>query len=149
MIWTDAVLSTMLSNLIETGNILDPAAVFVGASPAIDNQGADTVIGDVTEAPGDVGDRVAVTTWTGPYKMQDGRWVVDSPVITFTPASDADATIISWVFLASLITAGVLKGFVQLPNPVPLPNEFTTLSVVVRITIDPNGRWSANVVWNG
>jgi hypothetical protein len=37
----------------------------------------------------------------------------------------------------------------MLPTPVPLPDENSALTAVVRLTVDPAGKWDATITFNG
>lgn len=142
-------MEAMLLALIDTGAPFDPAAVFIGVGIALDNQGSETVRADITPALGTAGTATAATTWSAPYKMNDGRWAVQAPVKTFKIASSSDAcNLVVW-YLASLATLGVLLGFGPVFPNVGLSDEFSLYSLVVRLVIDPAGRWDAIVSWNG
>jgi len=146
---TDDQMEAMLANLIDAAAAFDPAATFLGVATALDDQGPITDLADVTQATGAMATRQALTTWGAPYKMADGRWVADSPLRIFSPASAAEAQIITHWFYASLAVAGVLMAWGELADPVSLPDENANLNIVPRITLDPDGRWSAEVVFNG
>lgn len=146
---TDDVLKNILAKAIAAAGPLDPTAVFVGLASAVTDKGQDTTLADVTEATGAVATRVEVTAWSAPYKMSDGRWVVDGPICTFSPLNSSESQGVSFFFFASLAAAGVLKGFGSLGGEIPLPDENKQVSIVPRITIAPDGRYGAEIVWNG
>lgn len=146
---TDAVLQAWLDRATAVGGPYDPAALFLGVATAVNDMGASTVQADVTEGGGALATRVAVTPWSAAYKMADGRWVKDGPPCSFTPASAAEAATITHWFLNSAAAAGTLKAFGQIGEGVNLPDENHTWTIVPRLTIDPNGRFSAEVTWNG
>lgn len=140
----------ILAALIDTGGPWDPAAVFVGLFVSIDDHGVSTVIGDVTAPTGDPGDRQAVVTWSDPHVKADGRAMVDSPVLRWTPADDTEATVVAGWYTATLVTGGVLYRFGYFDNAIALPDETASVALVVRFTVDPiNGKWDATVVMNG
>lgn len=149
MVLTDAMLEAMLLHITDTGGPFDPAALFAGVFQSIDDQGVATVQGDVTEGAGDAATRVALTPWGAPHKMQDGRWGIDAPVAEFRVASAAEAQTLAGWFINTAGVAGTLKGFGYFPDPIPLVDENSYVAVVFRLTIDPEGRWSAEVVYNG
>lgn len=146
---TDAVLKAWLERAIATGGPYDPAALFMGVFTAIDDHGVNTVIGDLTEGTGDLATRVAVTPWGASHKLSDGRWAADGPPCSFTPADDTESQLVTGWFLASASTAGTLKAWATIAEGVSLANEFRTLTVIPRICVDPSGRWSAEVVYDG
>jgi len=139
----------IMAGITEAGNIMDPAAVFVGLFTAIDDQSYNTVIGDVTEPTGDPGTRVAVTTWGVASIMADGRSVRNAPDVTFRPADDTEATVVLGWFLADALTAGNLLQFGFFDEPIPLPDETASVTVVARLTVDPLGRWDATATIDG
>lgn len=146
---TDATLKAYLTSVIATGKMFDPAATYVGVASALtDHQGA-TVQADVTEATGAMATRQAVTAWGTPYKLDDGRWVVDGPNCTFAPASSVQGQVLSHWFLNSAATAGTLKAFEAFASPVDLPDETKAVTICPRLTIDPAGNFSASIVFGG
>lgn len=145
----DNALQGILAGITETGNIFDPAATYVGVATALTDNGQLTTMTDVTEGTGDLATRQAVTAWGSPYKLVDGRWAVDGPLMSFRVADNTEAqTITNW-FLASASTAGTLRGFGLISPPANLPDEFAEWSIVLRLTVDPDGRWSAEITFNG
>ncbi len=145
----DSVLEAWLTQAIAAGKNYDPAAVFVGVASAITDNGAATVLADVTECTGALATRVGVVAWSAPYKLADGRWAVDGPICEFSPASSAEAQSVNGYFLASLAVAGTLKAFTVFGQAYYLPDETRVLHIVPRLTIDPLGRFGAEIVWNG
>lgn len=146
---TQAQMAAILAALIAEDGPFDPAAVWVGVAVSVVNHGQQTVLADITQASTSVAVRQPITTWSTPYIEQDGRHVVQSTTKIFRPASDADATTVGIWYLASALTAGNLLGFGQMDAPKPLPDENYAVSVVVRLVVDPLGRWDATIVWNG
>lgn len=146
---TAATRDAMLANLIETGNVLDPVTCFVGVGTALNNQGIATVLADITQATGALATRQEVTEWSDVFLLDNGCAVVNGPLMTFAPASSAQAQTIACWYIASLATLGTLKAFGIIAPPVPLPDEMASWSIVLRVTLDPNGTWSAEVVFNG
>lgn len=146
---TSDVLQAILLAITDTGGPLDPAATFLGVYTAIDDQGQDTLLADVVQATGAMAVRQALTTWSTPSRMADGRWVCDSPAYEFRPASSAESQVLTGSFLATLATLGALKGYEDFPGPVALPDEDHSVSLVVRAAVDPTGRWGTQIVWNG
>lgn len=139
----------ILAGIIEVGNILDPAAVFVGIFTAIDDNGVNTVLADLTEPAGDPGLRTAVTAWSAGYTMIDGRRAADGPLVQFRPADETEACVAIGWYLATAAAAGSLLQFGYFEAPVPLPDENAAVSVIPRITVDPDGRWDATISFNG
>lgn len=146
---TDAVLEEILLAVTGAGGSLDPTATYLGVATAIVDAGQATDLADITEATGAMATRIAVTPWGTPYKMQDGRWCRDSPKFVFRPASAAESQTIVGHFLADASTAGNLLGFDQYVSPYPLPNEDRALSIIIRVVVDPDGRWGVTQTYNG
>lgn len=146
---TDATLLAMLEALIDTGAPLDPADTYLGVATALDDLDEATVQADVTYATGAMATRKLITAWGDPYKLADGRWAVDSGLLTFRPASSAEAQTLTHWTLSDAATAGVLKAFGQVSPNANLPDQFSEWGVVVRVTLDPDARWSAEVQFNG
>lgn len=139
----------IMAGIIEAGNIFDPAAVFIGVFTAINDQGINTAIADITRPEGTGFDLTAVTTWGAAHDKPDGRRMVDAPVKVFRPTDETEAaTVIGW-YAASAATAGNLLAFGYFDAPVALPDENFAVSVVYRLTVDPLGRWDATVEYNG
>lgn len=146
---TDAVLEAIINALIDTGGPYDPATLFLGLFSAVTDNGPQTVLADVTQATGAVATRVALTPWGAPYKLNDGRWVVDAPPAAFSPANAGEGQVVTGYFIASLAVAGVLKAWDLFDAPVNLVDEFSQVTVIFRLTVDPDGRWSESIVFNG
>lgn len=139
----------IMASISEATEAFDPAAVFVGVFTAIVDNGISTVMADLTLPSGAPGDVTAVTTWGTAYVMSDGRAVRDGPPIDFRPASSSEATtVIGWYYSSDDPPTELLE-FGYFDDPIPLPDEFAVATVIPRLTVDPNGRWEANVVYNG
>lgn len=146
---TDTQMVAVLTDLTATDASFDPAKVFVGVATTLDDHGAETVQADVTYATGAMATRQAITTWGDPYKLNDGRWAVDGPLLSFRPASSSEAQALSWWTLSTLATAGVLRAYQPIAPPASLADEFAEWSLILRLTVDPNGKWSAEIAFNG
>lgn len=146
---TGAILKAWLQRVIATGGPYDPAALFAGVYQSITEHGEDTVLADLVEGTGDVATRVALTPWGSVYKLDDGRWAVDAIPATFVPNDSTEAQIVRGSFLATAGTAGTLKAWDDLPTPANLADENSHVTIVWRLTIDPDGRFAANIVWDG
>lgn len=146
---TDTTMKNMLLNITDTGAELDPAALFLGVYTAVNDMGGATALSDITQATGDMATRAALATFGDPHKLNDGRWAVDAPAQERRPGDSSENQVLQGFFLASLITGGVLKTWEDFPNPVALADEFSSVSIIVRITVDPDGRWAADVIFNG
>lgn len=146
---TAASMQAWLTTITDTGNLYDPADTYVGVATAVDDQGQATALADVTQATGASATRVLITAWSDPYPMEDGRWAVDGPIAQFQQGGGDDAqTITNW-FLADAATLGVLKAWGTVDPPRTLLPDGAIFSIVVRLTIDPDGRFSQEVYWNG
>lgn len=147
MTQTDAVLKAILEKMIAAGGPYDPAALFVGVATAVVDLGVLTTQANVTEATGAMATRVACTPWGSPYKLADGRWVVDGPVCVFAPASAAEAQTLSHVFLNSAAAAGTLKAFKPITPVASMVDENSQFNIHIRLTVDKDGRWDQNVIF--
>ena len=144
----DATLRAWLERAVAVGGPYDPAALFIGVYTAVVDAGAATTLADVTEGTGAIATRQAITAWSAPYKLLDGRWCCDAAGKTFKVASAAEAQIVTGYFLASAAVAGTLKGFDSIA-PANLSDENRAVTIATRLTIDPLGRFSVSQVWNG
>ncbi|HEV2461714.1 MAG TPA: hypothetical protein VGS80_25435 [Ktedonobacterales bacterium] len=143
---TLAQLEACLAELIAAGKAFDPAATYMGLFTAISDKGLNTALSDLTLAPGTLGPALAVGAWSAQYQLIGNQQVVDGPLLGWVPASSADeCTVMGWYF-ASAASAGVLLGFGYLPAPVTLAYPDSALKIVPRLTLDPAGMWSAEVV---
>lgn len=145
---TQAVLFDSLDALVATGGPFDPAALWLGVASVIVNNGLNTVLADITPGIGTLATRKAIATWGPTYLTKNGLASADAPALTFTPTTSADAdTIVGW-YLADALTAGNLVGFGLLPLPVTLNGPENILTIAMRLTQDPLGRWDATVSWD-
>lgn len=146
---TDLLLEGLLADVTAAGKTLDPAGVFAGLyedgpDPSPPVTAADFTLPDATDFPA-----VAVTAWTDPFQLTDGRWAIQSNLLTWRPPDDTNAfSAVGW-YLADAATAGNILGWEPISPAVPLPDETREVSLVVRVTFDPQGNWSASVVING
>jgi hypothetical protein len=146
---TDLTCQNALIALLDTGGALDTASLFAGLFTAIDDHGGATVLADLTQATGAMATRVAEDPRGAVHKLTDGRWAADLPPATFAPANSGEAqTVIGW-FLADANVAGVLLMYNRFPTPINCPDEFHPVTVIPRITMDPRGKWGAEIVYNG
>jgi len=146
---TKGQMNFLLGYITDTGAPFDEADTYVGLFTAIDDQEQDTELADLTQATGAVATRQLITAWGTRYIMEDGRHVIDGPLMTFAPASSAEAQVVIGWFMADAIPGGLLKAWGYFPDPISLPDQYAHANIVPRITIDPLGRWSAEVVYNG
>lgn len=139
----------ILTAITATDGPLDPAAVFLGVGTAVDNQGLQTLLADITQGTGALATRQAVTAWSAEYTLNDGRAVRDGPLMHFKPASSSEEQTLQVWYIADALTAGNLLAYGLIFPAVPLPDENAVWSIVLRVTLDPAGRWSAEVTYNG
>lgn len=146
---TDAVLLAWLSKAIAATGPYDPASTFLGVGTAVEDHGVNTVLADITEGAGALATRVAMTAWGAPYKLADGRWAVDGPPAHFRPADVTEQQTVAVMFYASAAVAGTLKAFNDVVPSVSLLDENYAVTIYPRLTIDPAGNFSAEVVIDG
>ena len=146
---TNAIMEAMLAKAIATAGPFDPVATFVCPITAVVDNGAATVQADVTRGIGDLAVGLAVTTWGPTHKLNDGRWAVDSPLLSWSPADSTEAQVVIGYELSTTNAGGTLKGFEVTGAPVPLVDEFSLYGVVVRVCIDPAGNFGVAVVVDG
>lgn len=140
----------IMAALIDTGGPWDPTTLYIGLAEAINDNGIDTVMADVTEPAGTAGDRQAVTTWTGAHVKTDGAAMVDSPMRTFRPTDYTEATTVSYWYVADAATAGNLVAFGPIAPPISLPDEDYAVSIVLHAIVSPETlRWFEATIMNG
>lgn len=146
---TSRLVQGVLAAAVAAGKILDPAAVFVGLyvdgpDPSPPDAVTAFTLPDATDVP-----TVAVTTWSDPYLLDDGRWAIQSPLVSFRLPDATNAFTASGWYLSTALTGGNILGWEAFGVPIPLPDEFHEVSLVVRITRDTSGGWAATVVIDG
>jgi len=146
---TLATLMAALGDIIATGKAFDPAATFIVPFTGIADSGLATLLADVTLAPGTLATPVAVTAWGDQYGLIGGQQVVDGPPTVWAPASSADDCVVIGFAWVDSATPTTLKGFEYLETPVNLAYPNTSDTFTPRLTLDPNGMWSASVNWDG
>lgn len=139
----------LMADISATGATLDPAALWVGVGTAVDQQGLATVLADISQATGAMATRQAIAAWSTTYTLNDGRAVRDGPLLHFKPASSSEGQALAVWFLADALTAGNLVAYGVIFPTVNLPDQHSVWSIVPRITLDPLGRWSAEITYNG
>ena len=145
---TSFALQKIATELIAASAIFDPTKVFVGVATAIVPNGINTAFSAITPAGGSLAPLQEITTWGAPYLSKNSLEVVDSGIHTFTPTTPADAaTIVGW-YLMDATNAGNLIGFGFLPVAVTLAGPQNVLSIVLRISVDPNGTWDVSMDWD-
>ncbi|HEX4614112.1 MAG TPA: hypothetical protein VH092_38370 [Urbifossiella sp.] len=146
---TATVLKAILAKMIATGGPFDPAALFIGVGTAYADNGQAEVLADITIPTGAMATALAVTPWSDPHMLNNGCWCVDGPALTFAPADSTEAATLAVWFYSTLATAGVLKGYQPIAPAVPLANEFSTWTIVPRLSVDPLGNWDFSISFNG
>jgi hypothetical protein len=141
-----ATIDAALAKLIATGGPFADAALFAGVASAVDPHGVDTVIGDVTPVIGAAGAMQAVT-WGTPYVLNDGSAVVDSNVLQYLPTGSETGSVAA-VYLGDTSVPLTLKGWLVEQPTVPISADHP-YSTVLRLVVDPSGRWSVSLSWNG
>lgn len=147
MILTSGARDAILSALIAGGGPFDAAILQIGVATGIVNNGLAEVNADLTLPPGGMATKQALTSWGTPYTMGDGRRVVDAPAKEFRPASSAEACVIVGWYLST--ASLVLKAYAYTDAPIALPDQTRAMTVIVRLTVDPAGRWDASVIVDG
>jgi hypothetical protein len=145
----DYFMDTVLSEITTTAGILNPTGTYLGMATSIVDLADLTTMAQVTPCTGSVAPRQAIGSWTGPYRMNDGRAVIDGTRLEFGPTISTDNQVVGGWYLANASVAGSLLAYSVFPQPIALVNGGTPLGFVIRITLDPQGRWSAEVVYNG
>lgn len=146
---TIKMLDAVLSDLIATGGIFDDTACWMGLYTAINNQGVNTVLADLTQATGAMATRQPLGAWGSVHHKSDGRSVVDNIPILWSPASSSESQTVQGFFIADALTAGNLICFEPLANPLPMPDQFALLTIIFRLVADPMANWDATVIYNG
>lgn len=146
---TAAIRNALLEALTATDAPLDPAATFLGVGTAITQSGLNTQLSDITQATGAMATRQAVTTWSNVFTLSNGTAYQNAPLKTFAPASASEAQTLTCWFIADALTAGNLIAFGLINPPIPLPDENSSWSIVLRVTLDPNAQWSAEITFDG
>jgi hypothetical protein len=144
MTLTQQMAADILAALIGVGG--EFVAPFAGVGSAIDDQGKDTTLADITPVAGAAGTRLAVA-WGGTYFLADGSSVVDSDPLVFAPVG-AEEDNVRVLFLADLLAAGNLMGYMVESEPVPI-RLGRPYSAIVRLVVSPTGKWSVSFSWNG
>lgn len=146
---TLALLEGILADAVAVGKTLDPLGLFVGlysAGPAVTPPvtAADFTLPDAVDFPA-----VALTSWGVPHILGDGRVCIDSAAKTFRPPDDTNGfTAVGW-YLADAAVGGAVLKWEPIAPGVGLADETKLLTIVVRFTLDPAGRWDASVLIDG
>lgn len=146
---TRAQMDAMLTELIATGNAFDPVAIFVGLFITLTDNGPATVLADGTYPDGTDMPRQAGTAWGSIHHLVDGRSAVDLDLLTFVLPGSTNAFTAGGYYIASALTAGSLLAYEAFADPIPMPDQFSPVDILLRLTIDAAGNWSASVVIDG
>lgn len=146
---TQSQLDAALGDMIATGGSFDPAATFLGVGTALVDHGINTLMADVTKATGAMANALAVTAWSDIMHLGNGCSAVDGPLMSFSPASSSEAQTLTVWYLGNLAVSTTLYAYAPINPAVPLPDEFASWNIVLRLCLDPNGQWSAEVTFNG
>lgn len=139
----------ILNSLGLVGGAYEEGTLYLGLFTAINDAGLATLFSDLTLPPAGGLDPGFLDPFGEPYVMTDGRAVLDAPPVVFRPNDSTEAaTVLGW-WLANDPVTGDLQQFGYFDQPVALPDEFSALSVVFRVTVDPNGRWDATISYDG
>lgn len=149
LVQTDDALREWLAGAIKATGPYDPAAVFVGVAQAISYNGPRTTLADVTPATGKAGTRVPVVAWSAPYKLSDGRWVVDGPICKFVPLDETEAQSVTDYYLTDALVAGNLIAAGPLGQVFNLIDATRAVSLVPRLCMDDDADCGAIEVFEG
>lgn len=127
------------------GKVLDPADVFAGLyidgpTPSPPVTVDDFTLPDATDVPAK-----AVTAWTDPFELIDGRWCIQSNLLTWRLPDADNAFAAGGFYLADALTGGNVLTWVAFGTPINFPDENSEYSLVVRLVLDPTGEWDASV----
>lgn len=141
-----ATIDGALGDLIAAGGIFDPATLHVGVYQALAVTGIDAVMADITPPTGAAAVRQPIV-WGTPGVLADGSAVVQSGLHEFEPAGAEEGSV-EGIYLANALVAGLLRAYAPeiIPVPISLGHNY---SCVVRLVVDPTGRWSVSLSWNG
>jgi hypothetical protein len=128
---------------------MDPAAVWIGVGSSVVQHGVDTTLADITAGTGALATRKPITAWGTSYVLNDGRAAVDGPLMTWRPASAAEAQSIGVWYMADALTAGNLLAYGLVNPAVQLADETDQWALIMRLTLDPAAKWSAEISFNG
>ena len=146
---TDREIKATLEELTAAGKVWGAATYWIGVCTAITNRGSLTTLADVTEAFGAMSTRQAPSAWGNASRMVDGRWYKLGTPVTFSPSSPDEGQMLVGYIVATLPVGGELRRFELLPEAISLPDENHDITIIPRVTIDPQGRWHADVIIDG
>lgn len=132
-VWTWAMLEALMTAATQAASgAAGPihavfAGLYVGPTPA---PSVNRVIGDITE-PGYTGYARQAIVWGAEYRSTGGLLAINGGSLTWQPSDAVAPATITGVFIASLITAGVLLGMAQLDTPVPLPDALSSMDTII------------------
>lgn len=138
-------MDALLDALIAVGGPWDPAAVFTGIATDFVDKGVNTLLADLTLPTAANYPTKVITAWSAKYTLADGRRAVDGPLHHFVGVAAEPATVKAY-YMADLATAGNLLGFdMVIPNKT-LETAADVFDMIVRLTVDPAGKWDASVI---
>ena len=146
---TIALLSGALTDICATGGTLDPVAVFLGlyaGGPSVvpPATAADFTLPDATDMPA-----VALGAWGAYHILLDGSPARDATNHIFRLPDATNAfSAVGW-YLADAAVAGNILDYGAFTAPIPMPDQFHTISIVYRVVADANGIWHAEIVIDG
>ncbi|MHB8735444.1 MAG: hypothetical protein ACYC6M_09105 [Terriglobales bacterium] len=145
---TSLALKEAMTAITAAGQVFDPTKLFLGVATAIVPHGINEALADITLPPGTLAPLQEITVWGPSYLSKGNLETVDSGIHTFSPTTTADAAVIVGWYLMDAASAGNLLAYAFLPTPVTLAGPQNILSIVIRLTLDPNGQWDASVDWD-
>lgn len=146
---TRTLIDNIMAAVTAAAGPIDDADTFLGAFTAINDQGLATTLADLTLPPGALATAVDIGTFNAAYFLQNGQPVRDADPVTIRPASSAEATTVIGWYIANAAAAGDLLAFGYFAGPIPLPDEFSAVTVILRVTIPDVQGWDVSINYNG
>lgn len=143
---TQAQLDACLGDIIATGKAFDPATTFVGVITAITAGGLSTTLGDCTLGTDGIAAWQEVTTWGSIRHLDSGASAVNGPEMSFAVTNSSDAQTIVAVGIGDASVPTTLHGYILLPEPVPLPDQYHPFVFTFVLSLDPAGQWDASCI---
>lgn len=144
-----ATLDAIAADVIATGATFDPVGCFIGVGTALTDLGVNTTLADITMPTGGLAVRQEITTWSGPFTMQDGTIYYEAPRMIFHSTSGDPGVTIVCFYIATLITGGALIAYATISPPAILDLDTDAWTLVFRLTIGTNAVGSAEIQANG
>lgn len=146
---TAGMRSGMLGVWTGTGGPLDPAATFLGLYVARAASGLGTQLSDLTLPPGALAVAVALDAYGTAYLLADGSLVRDATVQEFRPADADNGFLAMGWYLSTADEDGQLLAYQDFPEPIPLPDENSALSLIFRPKLDPVQSFESTITIDG